>query len=98
MERFDEIRGLLDKENVDVYFLLKRFSEVVLNIDTGEFQGVPTTGLPVESLQTVGKLSVYTTAIQGGIKKRLVPTIENKKLQSFAVFLNNSITEIDTVI
>ena len=96
IEQLNEIKALLIKQDVKGYSPLKRFADMLTEIDKGEHQGVPIIGRnsilrhyqPLITENMFSKLDNYVSAIQSGFTKRMAGAIENQRLASYAGFLN----------
>ena len=96
IEKMGEIKALLVKKDVKGYAPLKRFSNMLTDLDNGEQQGVLTIGknlllhhykpLISQNMSTVSEK--YVSGVLSGFIRRMAGTIENKRLGYYAGFLN----------
>jgi hypothetical protein len=96
IEKIGEIKALLIKNDVKGYAPLKRFSDMLTDMDRGEHQGVPTIGKnlllrhykPLISQNMYSVLEKYVSGILSGFIRRMAGTIVNERLRTYAGFLN----------
>ena len=96
MMTLDEIIGMLNIEDISTLFYMKTFHGAWVDLQKGEYKGVPTIGRntlwahykPLVSENMYSKFSQYVDAIKHGLADRFTSTINDMELKSFSGFLN----------